>query len=504
MSPDNDDIKNASISGGNGVTVYIMKSLSMNDVNNLWATALAREKGKTESSSGKLVHVENGSSSVASEACKRTRTVEINEENGNVEKKPRVVWTKEMHQKFLDAVAQLGHDKAFPKKIVELMNLPGLTRENVASHLQKYRMCMKRAQEGFTGPSYDFIDPFGFNASQRNFQQSHWNPFGIGSRNATTSHLGLNCYGSRLGMPPDISFLNTIRLRPDHNFRVYGDEKKSVLLSIGDNRASSNTNFAGFRLAGDGKSVEFGQHSHLSDGSRIIRENGSYIQQQHSLSEVGNDDSSHCPSFSASFTSGAPPGTNWADLIRFSSNHQQQSSIAALLDVKSMPTILTQPQPPPPVAPPGSDWNQVASFTQQQSSLSPPWSNWAEPLKFPCQQSSITSLQGIDQTKTAIMTPLQPGAAPPGTEWDEAVSFTPPESAAPLWTDWTEPASGSSQRPAASGNDTNANSEIFSDFTSCSLPPEFRQLGMVGGDDGVDATTICIFDDLLFDRQDLT
>lgn len=430
MSPDIDDIKNSSRSGGNGVTVYIMKSLSVNDMNNLWATALAREKGKTELSSGKLVRVENGSFSVASEACKRTRTIEGNEENGNVEKKPRVVWTKEMHQKFLDAVAQLGHDKAFPKKIVELMNLPGLTRENVASHLQKYRMCMKRAQEGFTGSSYDFIDPFGFNTSQRSFRQPHWNhPFGIGSRNATTTHLGLNRYGSRFGIPPppDTSFLNTIRFKPDHNFRVYGDEKKSVLLSIGDNRTSSNTNFAGFRLAGDGKSVEFGLNGHLS-------ENGSSIQQQHSLPEVGNYDSSH------SFTSIMPP-----------------------------------------VAPPGAEWSQVAGFTQQQSSsLSPPWSNWA------------------DQTKTAIMTPL----APPGSEWDEVVSFTPPQSAAPLW---AEPGSVSSQPAAASGNDTNANSEIFSDFTSSSLPPEFRQMGMVGDDDGVDATAICIFDDLLFDhRQDLT
>ncbi|KAI3681702.1 hypothetical protein L6452_36505 [Arctium lappa] len=347
-------------------------------------------------------------------------------------------------------------------------------------------MCMKQAQEGFTASSYDFIDPFGFNPPQRSFQPPHWNPYGTtGSRNAPTSHLGLNCYGSRLGMPPDISFLNTIHLKPDHNFRVYSDEKKSILLSIGDNRASVNTNFAGFRLAGDGKSVEFGQKSHLSP-------------------EMGNDDSSHCPSFPVGFTSGAPPGTNWAELVRFSSNHHQHSSITALLDDdKSMPDILTQVQPP--VAPPGSEWNQVASFTQQQSSLSPPWSNnWADPLRFPYQQSSATSLQGDDQTKTAIMTPLQPNAAPIGSEWDDVMRFTPPPSAGPLWTEWTEPASVSSQLPAASGNDTNANSEIFSDFTSSSLPPEFHQLGMVGDDDGVGATAICIFDDLLIHRQDLT
>ncbi|RVW39957.1 Two-component response regulator ARR1 [Vitis vinifera] len=59
-------------------------------------------------------------------------------------KKPRVVWSVELHQQFVAAVNQLGIDKAVPKKILELMNVPGLTRENVASHLQKYRLYLRR------------------------------------------------------------------------------------------------------------------------------------------------------------------------------------------------------------------------------------------------------------------------------------------------------------------------------------------------------------------------
>ncbi|XWS08529.1 hypothetical protein CRYUN_Cryun40dG0010500 [Craigia yunnanensis] len=59
-------------------------------------------------------------------------------------KKPRVVWSIELHQQFVAAVNQLGIDKAVPKKILELMNVPGLTRENVASHLQKYRLYLRR------------------------------------------------------------------------------------------------------------------------------------------------------------------------------------------------------------------------------------------------------------------------------------------------------------------------------------------------------------------------
>ncbi|XP_059633601.1 two-component response regulator ARR11-like [Cornus florida] len=62
-------------------------------------------------------------------------------------KKPRVVWTVELHQKFVKAVNLIGFDKVGPKKILDLMNVPWLTRENVASHLQKYRLYLSRLQE---------------------------------------------------------------------------------------------------------------------------------------------------------------------------------------------------------------------------------------------------------------------------------------------------------------------------------------------------------------------
>ncbi|KAL3650668.1 hypothetical protein CASFOL_007071 [Castilleja foliolosa] len=63
------------------------------------------------------------------------------------QKKSRVVWLPELHQKFLAAVAQVGLDQAVPKRILEVMNVEGITREHVASHLQKYRMVMKRSDK---------------------------------------------------------------------------------------------------------------------------------------------------------------------------------------------------------------------------------------------------------------------------------------------------------------------------------------------------------------------
>ncbi|XP_027181004.1 two-component response regulator-like APRR2 isoform X2 [Coffea eugenioides] len=56
-------------------------------------------------------------------------------------KRSKVDWTPELHKKFVQAVEQLGIDQAIPSRILELMKVEGLTRHNVASHLQqKYRM----------------------------------------------------------------------------------------------------------------------------------------------------------------------------------------------------------------------------------------------------------------------------------------------------------------------------------------------------------------------------
>ncbi|WMV43419.1 hypothetical protein MTR67_036804 [Solanum verrucosum] len=55
-------------------------------------------------------------------------------------KKMKVDWTPVLHKKFVQAVEQLSIDQAIPSRILDLMKVEGLTRHNVASHLQKYRM----------------------------------------------------------------------------------------------------------------------------------------------------------------------------------------------------------------------------------------------------------------------------------------------------------------------------------------------------------------------------
>ena len=70
--------------------------------------------------------------------------------------KRRFVWTADLHARFEGACNQLGLDNAKPKSILRLMNVEGLTKANIKSHLQKYRCMMNKraaAHEGSDTPS---------------------------------------------------------------------------------------------------------------------------------------------------------------------------------------------------------------------------------------------------------------------------------------------------------------------------------------------------------------
>ncbi|XP_059648830.1 myb family transcription factor PHL8-like [Cornus florida] len=89
--------------------------------------------------------------------------------------KPRLKWTPELHQRFIDAVAHLGGpDKATPKTLMRVMAIPGLTLYHLKSHLQKFRLGQRQQSETYNGNKQeDYSDDAEYRENHR--RDCHFN-----------------------------------------------------------------------------------------------------------------------------------------------------------------------------------------------------------------------------------------------------------------------------------------------------------------------------------------
>ncbi|KAL1196844.1 putative two-component response regulator ARR21 [Cardamine amara subsp. amara] len=105
-----------------------------------------RTKKKCASDS-RSVNSTTNDSCVSTDASRKNRKRKPTGDPSQPSKKRKVTWTDQLHDLFLQAIRHVGLDKAVPKKILAFMNVPYLTRENVASHLQKYRIFLKKVAD---------------------------------------------------------------------------------------------------------------------------------------------------------------------------------------------------------------------------------------------------------------------------------------------------------------------------------------------------------------------
>ncbi|GER28378.1 two-component response regulator ARR2 [Striga asiatica] len=135
----------------NGAYLYLTQPITKESADCLWQCVL-REKLRLAEyrDPGQLAH---GNLNEESNMIDSRNVFGLKEEDyessfvGNVKRKVCTEWTQELHDKFVDAVQVLGEGRCFPKEILDLMNVSGLTRMQVASHLQKCRNASWRSPE---------------------------------------------------------------------------------------------------------------------------------------------------------------------------------------------------------------------------------------------------------------------------------------------------------------------------------------------------------------------
>ncbi|XP_074335136.1 two-component response regulator ORR25-like isoform X2 [Apium graveolens] len=146
----------------------------------------------------------------------------------------RFVWTHRLHTQFVEALLVLGYHEAVPKTIMEFMKVPELSREQVASHLQKYRQFINRVLDG-----------------SADLETSHW--------------IDVNCYSSFVSGNPHLMLIDQLR-----------SEKR-------------NGNLVASYRSGGAKNYMFNSANHIGTSGTAPCHNNSYSIQALNMGGQGKD-----------------------------------------------------------------------------------------------------------------------------------------------------------------------------------------------------------------------
>ncbi|KAL1161610.1 hypothetical protein V6Z11_A07G147300 [Gossypium hirsutum] len=191
-----------------GACDYLVKPVQMEAVRLIWQHVVRKRQRALEDfqqlrgnihATGRTLLLKQAKNAVDQMPARERRTLKRARENEDEDdegelseevttaKKPRVIWTQELHDIFVIAVNQL-RQQAVPKKILErmqAMNVTGLSRANIASHLQKYRLHLRK------GGGQPLADNRDVNLNPSIGQASSFNQFNLQFQQPTA--IGSSC-----------------------------------------------------------------------------------------------------------------------------------------------------------------------------------------------------------------------------------------------------------------------------------------------------------------------
>ncbi|XP_004506915.1 two-component response regulator ARR10-like [Cicer arietinum] len=122
-----------------GASDYWIKPLEERDFQTMWKHVVKGLIINENQNMNGIFHINNKRGREQVDVPKQTidENHSHNDDYPSPAKKFRWSWTQQLHNQFVTVVNELGLENAKPKKILKIMDVPGLTREHIASHLQQ-------------------------------------------------------------------------------------------------------------------------------------------------------------------------------------------------------------------------------------------------------------------------------------------------------------------------------------------------------------------------------